>query len=166
MVDCFASLAMTAFIASCMLSLAPAARAANDAPPAPDFAFGAYQRGDYLVAMKEAKKRIAANPKDAAALTLIGQLYLEGAGVGRDLSTAMQWFKRGADAGDKEAAYLYGAAALNGAGAPKNRALARAYLEKAAAQDHPAALHLIGELALENEGAPSDFGRASDYFRR
>jgi TPR repeat protein len=83
-----------------MLFLAPAARAANDAPPAP-LRLRRHQRGDYLVAMKEAKKRIAANPKDAAALTLIGQLYLEGAGVGRDLSTAMggSWVH---DAGDRE----------------------------------------------------------------
>ena len=128
--------------------LAPTvALSANGAASAPDLAFGAYQRGDYTGAMKEAKKRIAANPKDAAALTLIGQLYLEGAGVPRDLSTAMEWFKRGADSGDKAAAYIYGAAALNGSGAQKNRAAARAYLEKAAAQDHPAALHLLGELA-------------------
>ncbi|MBM3625138.1 MAG: sel1 repeat family protein, partial [Alphaproteobacteria bacterium] len=104
MLDCFALLAMTVCVA---LYLTPVvAWSATADAPAPDFAFGAYQRGDYAVAMKEAKKRIAANPKDAAALALIGRLYLEGAGVARDLSIAMEWFKRGADAGDGEAAFL------------------------------------------------------------
>jgi uncharacterized protein len=75
------------------------------ASAARDLAFGAYQRGDYKAAMSEAKKRVDANPKDAAALTLIGRLYLEGAGVKRDVKHAMDWYRRGADAGAAEAAY-------------------------------------------------------------
>ena len=46
---------------------------------APDLAFGAYQRGNFLYALLEAEKRLDANPKDAAAMTLIGEIYHEGA---------------------------------------------------------------------------------------
>ena len=51
------------------------------AEPGVDLAYGAYQRGDYRAAMAEAQKRLSSNPKDTAALTLIGQLYAEGTGV-------------------------------------------------------------------------------------
>lgn len=144
--------------------IAGAAAAAEPAPPAADLAFGAYQRGDYVAAMGEAEKRLAVDPKDAAALTLIGRLYLEGQGVARDRAKAMQWFRRAADAGGRDAAYFFGAAALVGRDTVKDRALACAYLEKA--KDHPAALELLGEMALENEGAEPDFSKALGYFRR
>lgn len=147
--------------------LVAAARAAPDSamrPAAPDFAFGAYQRGDYVAAKGEAEKRLTANPKDAAALTLMGRLFLEGAGGPKDAKQALQWFRRAGDAGGREAAYLFGAAALAGKDIPKDLALGRAYLEKAG--EHPAALNLLGELALENNGAAPDFEKALGFFKR
>ncbi|MFM8858646.1 MAG: hypothetical protein ACKOEW_00835, partial [Methylocystis sp.] len=76
------------------------AREAEGGLAVPDLAFGAYQRGDFKAAMSEAKKRLQINPKDAAALALIGQLYIEGAGVNRDAKQAMDWFRRAADLGN------------------------------------------------------------------
>ena len=55
-------------------------------------------------AMREAKKRLADNPKDTAALALIGRLYAEGAGVARDHKQAMAWFKRAAETGGAQGA--------------------------------------------------------------
>ena len=37
-------------------------------------AFGAYQRGNFLYALLEAERRLDANPKDTAAMTLIGEI--------------------------------------------------------------------------------------------
>lgn len=155
---------MRARLALALALLASPAPAAESTPPAADLAFGAYQRGDFVAARGEAEKRLAANPKDAAALTLIGRLYLDGQGVARDRAQAMQWFRRAADAGGRDAAYFFGAAALTGRDIAKDHALARAYLEKA--QDHPAALELLGEASLENDGKEPDFARAIGYFRR
>jgi hypothetical protein len=155
---------MSKRLACALLLLASPALAAEPAPPAADLAFGAYQRGDYVAAMGEAQKRLAANPRDAAALTLIGRLYLDGQGVARDRAKAMQWFRRAADSGGKDAAYFFGAAALTGRDIPKDRALAQTYLEKA--ERHPAALELLGELWLENDGKEPDFAKAQAYFRR
>jgi TPR repeat protein len=167
---------MIARLLMVLLSLFAAAgstRSAEKKPLAPsaaatdvDLAYGAYQRRDYAVAMAEAQKRVAANPKDAAALTLIGQLYAEGAGAPIDGKKALEWYRRGADAGGADAAYRYGAAALIGKDMARNHGLARVYLEKAALQEHPAALHMLGELALENNGGPPDFQMAISYFRR
>ena len=63
------------------------------APPLPpradgvpaDMAFGAYQRGNFLYALLEAERRLDANPKDTAAMTLIGEIYRDGAAVPRTM---------------------------------------------------------------------------------
>ncbi len=141
----------------------------EDVPPLAttgDLAFGAYQRGDFDGAMREANKRLAENPKDGPALTLIGRLYAEGAGVARDAKVAADWFRRAADAGDAAGAYLYGAAMLAGSPSAADLALAKTYLEKAAARNNPAALNLLGEMALHNDGGQSDFPAALGFFRR
>ena len=80
--------------------------------------------------MREAKKRVAENPKDTAALALIGRLYAEGAGVARDHKQAMDWFRRAAETGGAQGDYLYGAALLSDAPGPKERAAARGWLER------------------------------------
>ena len=139
--------------------------AATPVSAAPDLAFGAYQRGDFASAMQEAKKRLAGNPKDAAALTLIGRLYAEGAGVQRDPKQALDWFRRAAELSDTQGLYLYGAGLLADSPGPRERASAKAVLEKAAAQNHAAALNLLGEMALSNADAP-DFEKALGFFRR
>ncbi|MEA2928427.1 MAG: uncharacterized protein QOG38_855, partial [Hyphomicrobiales bacterium] len=51
--------------------------------PQPDIAFGAYQRGEYLAAFKEASRR-ASEQGDPVAMTLIGDLYANGYGVPKD----------------------------------------------------------------------------------
>ena len=93
---CAAAAAQTTPPASPALAPSPLAPPSLSPPPLtppPDVAFGAYQRGEYAVAMREAKKRVADNPKDTAALALIGRLYAEGAGVARDHKQAMEWFR-------------------------------------------------------------------------
>ena len=80
--------------------------------------------------MREAKKRVADNPKDTAALALIGRLYAEGAGVARDHKQAMEWFKRAAETGGAQGDYLYGAALLSDAPGPKEREAAQGLARK------------------------------------
>jgi TPR repeat protein len=147
-----------------------AARGEQSAAPSraasQDLAFSAYQDGEFARAMREAKQRLAANPRDAAALTLIGRMHAEGAGVARDLKQALEWFRRAAELGDAAGAYVYSAALLANSPSPKERETARVYLEKAAAQNHPAALNLLGEMALDNNGAFADFEKAAGLFRR
>ena len=58
-----------------------------------DTAYGAFQRGHYLTALNEATKRAQQN--DSAAMTLLGEIYAQGLGVGRDDAKAAQWYKQG-----------------------------------------------------------------------
>lgn len=136
-------------------------------PPA-DIAFGAYQRGYFITALREATRRVAANARDAAAMTLIGEIYHDGLAVPLDMAEAARWYRLASDLGDKEAAFQLGVIMLDGsAGGPKDRAGAKAQFEKAAAQGHAGALYNLGVLSIEGDDANKpDFAAAADYFRR
>ena len=70
-----------------------------DGVPA-DMAFGAYQRGNFLYALLEAERRLDANPKDSAAMTLIGEIYRDGAAVAQSDQEASRWFRFASNLGD------------------------------------------------------------------
>src|SRR6202789_4217951 len=84
-----------------------------DGVPA-DMAFGAYQRGNFLYALLDAARRLDANPKDAAAMTLIGEIYRDGAAVTRDDREASRWYRLASNLGDSQAAYELGALLIQG----------------------------------------------------
>jgi TPR repeat protein len=134
----------------------------------PDLAFGAYQRGNFLYALKEAERRIDGNSKDSAAMTLIGSIYHDGAAVPRNDVEASHWFRLASNLGDASAAYELGVLLLQGApGLPKDLAGAKAQFELAAAKNHPSALYNLGVMALDStEGHKPDFAKAADFFRR
>jgi TPR repeat protein len=92
---------------------------------APDLAYGAYQRGYYVTAFKEAMTRIKANEQDAPAMTLIGQLYSEGLTVKRDVAEAARWFKLASDRGDRQGTFQLAVAAMEGSGILKDKAYAK-----------------------------------------
>ena len=120
--------------------------------PKADLAYGAYQRGYYATALKEAMKRLAANPKDGPAMTLVGEIYRDGVSVRRDPAEAARWYRLAAEAGDRQARFALGLLLLTGAeGVPKDRAAAAALFEKAAAQGHAGALYNLGVMAIEGE---------------
>ena len=134
----------------------------------PDLAFGAYQRGYFLTALSEAEKRVAKNPKDAAAMTLIGEIYRDGLAVRQDVAEAVHWYRLASALGDRQAAFQLGVVLLDGAPeGPKDLAGAKAQFEKAAGLGHPGALYNLGVLAIEGvDSAGPDFAKAADYFKR
>ena len=141
------------------------AAAAN---PNVDLAFGAYQRGLYATALKEATKRVSANPADASAMTLIGEIYRDGMSVKRDNSEAARWYKLASELGNREAQFQLAVMLLQGVeGVPADRAGAKALLEKAAAQNHSGALYDLGVMAVEGEAdSKPDFTTAAELFHR
>ena len=135
-----------------------------DGKPA-DLAFGAYQRGNFLIALQEAERRIDQNPKDAAAITLVGVIYLDGAAVGRNELEASKWFRIASGLGDPQAAFELGALLLEGGnGLDKDPAGAKTQFERAAAKNHPGALYNLGVMALGDE--KPDYSKAAQYFLR
>lgn len=136
--------------------------------PRPDYAFAAYQRGYYITAFEEAMKALSLNPKDAAAMTLIGELYRTGAGIKPSGAEAERWYRLAADLGDRQARFALGLLLLTGqGGATKDRAAAKALFEQAAAQGHAGALYNLGVMAIEGDDKTKpDFAKAADDFKR
>jgi uncharacterized protein len=136
--------------------------------PRPDYAFAAYQRGYYITAFQEAMKALSANPKDSAAMTLIGEIYRTGAGVKPSGAEAERWYRLAADLGDRQARFSLGLLLLTGeGGAKRDRAEAAALFEQAAAQGHAGALYNLGVMAIEGDAKTKpDFAKAADYFKR
>jgi TPR repeat protein len=132
--------------------------------PPPDYAFAAYQRGYYVTAMREALKRIKADPNDAPAMTLMGELYRMGLGVRLDRKEAARWYKLAADRGDPQAAFALGRAYIEGAGVEKDMKMAKEMFEQAAKKNHPGALYNLGVMAME--ATIADFPGAAKYFER
>jgi TPR repeat protein len=148
-------------------SLPPALPPRADGVPV-DLAFGAYQRGNFLYALLEAERRLDANPKDAAAMTLIGEIYHDGAAVASDDREASRWYRLASNLGDPQAAYELGVLLLQGAkDVAKDPVAARAEFELAAAKDHPSALYNLGIMELNGlDGKTPNYAKAAQYFLR
>ena len=137
------------------------------ARPGGDLAFGAFQRGYFATALSEAMKRLKANPKDGAAMALVGEIYAQGLAVNPDPAEAARWDKLGSDQGNREATFSYALALLQGKGIAKDRAAAGALLRKAADAGHPGAFYNLGVMALQgDDGKSPNFGLAAADFQR
>lgn len=156
----------------CALAQPAPTEAPAAAPPAPpavqqgpvDVAFGAYQRGLFLTAFREATQRIATDPADSAAMTLLGELYAQGLGVTQDWAKAADWYRLAAARGDPQAAYALGMILFDGRTATRDPAAARRLFESAA-EAVPAAAYILGGVLLRENKADSD-RRAVALFRR
>lgn len=129
-----------------------------------DLAYGAYQRGHYLTALAEATKRAQKN--DPAAMTLIGEIYAKGLGVGRDDSKAAQWYKLAAAHGDSDAMFALAMFDFTGRAGPRDPEEGARLLTEAAKLGHPLAAYNLGLLYLDGKQFPQDYKRAAELFRQ
>jgi len=94
----------------------------------------------------------------AACKTALGELYLAGAGVTRNLSHATILFQEAADVGDPDAQFnlgaLYGALHVPGADLQRREALAVLHLYAASTAGHPGALMAMGYRHMHGYGVP------------
>ncbi|GBU19593.1 MULTISPECIES: tetratricopeptide repeat protein [Methylobacterium] len=130
----------------------------------PDFAYGAYQRGQYVTAFREATKRIEADRKDVAAMVLLGELYNQGLGTKQDALRAAEWYRLAAAEGEPNAMASLGLMAMDGRGMPRDEKAGRAWLEKAAAKGQPTAAYNLAILLLAT-GNEADIARAATLYR-
>ncbi|MDP3255132.1 tetratricopeptide repeat protein, partial [Bosea sp. (in: a-proteobacteria)] len=124
-----------------------------------DTAYAAYQTGHYRRALSEALKRIEADSKDAAAMTLVGEIYRQGLGVRPDQRVATEWYERAAERGDINAAYALAIALLDTTGPKRDPDRASTLMRRAAEAGHPAANYNLA-LAWLATGQPDDEARA------
>ncbi len=135
-----------------------------DDTPGIDRAYGAYQAGSYIAAFRAAARRLEADPTDAAAMTLLGELLELGQGMRQEPAKAAQWYELAARLGDRNAIFALGMMRLEGRGVPRDEAIARALLRQAADKGHgPAAFNLSLPLLLT--GKPDDLAEAVRLLR-
>jgi TPR repeat protein len=130
-----------------------------------DLAYGAYQRGHYNAAMREATLRLDRDPDDAPAMTLLGELHNQGLGVPQDPAKAAEWYRLAARHGDPHALSALGLMAIDGRGMEQDRKQGRAWLEEAAAKGEPSAAYNLALLLLPSTNK-ADLRRAVDLLRK
>ena len=107
-----------------------------------DYAYAAYQTGFYERAFSEATARVARDSKDAAAMTLLGELFRQGLGLKLDHVKAAEWYRLAHERGDANATFALAMATLNGEGLPRDPVAARRLLELASSRQPQAAYNL------------------------
>ena len=124
-----------------------------------DVAFGAYQRGQYTTALREATKRLSANSRDAAAMTLLGELNNQGLGIKQDPVKAAEWYRLAAAQGDVHAMASLGLMSIDGRGGPKDLKAGRRWLEQASDKGEATASYNLA-LILLGSGTEADQAKA------
>ena len=140
----------------------PAPQAGNGASAGDgqaDLAYGAFQRGYYLTALKFATAR--AEKGDPQAMTLIGEIYANGLGVARDESKAAHWYKLAADRGDADAMFALAMLNFSGRGVPRNQKTGIDLLEKASKRGQTLAEYDLGLLYMQGKDVLQDLERAA-----
>ena len=131
---------------------------------APDPAYGAYQRGMYLTAFELALPRAEAG--DAAAQTLIAELYDLGQGVARDSEKAAQWYKVAALSGNREAKFAYGLRLLQGRDFEQDVKEGIRLMAEAADAGHPLAMFNYATHLISQRPTTAGYRKALPYLER
>lgn len=92
----------------------------------------AYQRGDYVTALREFKP--LAEQGDAFAQGYLGAMYDKGKGVAQDFQEAVRWFRLASEQDLDGAQANLGIMYVRGTGVPQDYVLAYMWLNLAAAQ--------------------------------
>jgi TPR repeat protein len=128
-----------------------------------DLAFGAFQRGYFLTALDLALPRAGAG--DAAAQTLIAEIYAKGLGVAQNDQRAAGWYQLASKNGDILASFELALLFQNGTGVPKNRALAADLFKKAAEAGYIPAKYNLALLHVEGIYASPSLSTAAELMR-
>lgn len=126
-------------------------------------AFELFDSGRYLAALDRAKELAAAGQPEAH--TLIGKIYAEGLGVGRNFTEAASWYLKGSELGDQHAQFALGVLLIEGQGVKKNPTLAADYFEAAAKQGHAQAQYNLALIYIDGRGRPENLKASAKWLR-
>jgi len=128
-----------------------------------DLAFGAFQRGYFLTALELALPR--AESGDAAAQTLIAELYSKGLGVRQSLDRAAGWYELASRNGDLLATFELGMLYQDGVGVEKDRTRAAQLFKQAAEKGYAPAKYNLALLHVEGVYAEPSLTRAATLMK-
>lgn len=130
----------------------------------PDLAYGAFQRGEYLTAFQLALPR--AEKGDAAAQTLIAELYEKGLGIAKDTKQSAIWYEIAAKSGNREAQFSYALKLLQGKDLPRNKVAGEAMMKQSAEAGHPIAMFNYANLIVANRPTSAGYRKALPYYEK
>jgi len=127
-----------------------------------DDAVAAYERGDYVQAMKLFRQ--LAERGHQWAQRRLGLIYAEGKGVPQDYQEAVKWYRLAAAQGNVPAQYSLGLAYEKGQGVPQDYQEAVKWYRIAAAQGNQFAQINLGVMYSNGTGVWQDFVRGYMWF--
>ena len=132
--------------------------------PQVDEAYGAFQRGYYLTALSLALPR--AEHGDAAAQTLIAEIYAKGLGIAEDAAKAAGWYTLASNNGDALASFELAMMYQSGSGVEKDRKRAAELFAQAADRGSMSAKYNLGLLHIEGVFAEPNLVRAAALIKQ
>ncbi|PTM94375.1 hypothetical protein C7449_105276 [Mycoplana dimorpha] len=129
-----------------------------------DEAYGAFQRGLYLTAMELAIPRAEAG--DAAAQTLVAELFNQGFGVKRDRKQAAFWYKQAAEGGDPAGMFKYALLLMEGRVVPRDRKAADNFMKQAADAGNASAQFNYGQMLVADMPGEKGLRAALPYYEK
>src|SRR6185437_4220832 len=127
-----------------------------------DDASAAYERGDYVQAVKVFRQ--LAEQGHQWAQRRLGSMYAEGRGVPQDYQEALKWYRVAAAQGYAPAEYSLGLAYEKGRGVGQDYQEAVKWYRLAAAQGNESAPLNLGVMYTKGRGVRQDFVRAYAWF--
>lgn len=113
-----------------------------------DEAYGAFQRGHYLTALKLALPR--AENGDGAAQTLVAEIYANGLGVRQDPQEAGKWYEKAAGQGIPDAQVQFALMLIDGTLVAQDRDRAFILMRQAAEAGKPVAQFNLAQMLSES----------------
>lgn len=129
-----------------------------------DEAYGAFQRGYYITALNLATP--LALDGDAAAQTLIAEIYSRGLGVRRDLATAVEWYEKAAEQKVPEASFQLAMILLDGGEEFGDRNRAATLMQAAADAGHSLAQFNFAQMLIDRDATPQGLELAVSYYEK
>lgn len=133
-------------------------------PKTPDFAYAAFQRGEYLTAFRIALP--LAEKGDAAAQTLIAELYEKGLGIAQDTKEAAKWYEIAAKSGNREAQFSYALKLIQGKDVAQDKAAGEAMMKQAAEAGHPIAMFNHANQIIANRPTSAGYRLALPFYEK
>lgn len=130
-------------------------------PAFADAGHEAFKRGNFGEALR--LWQAAAAKGDAFSENALGNLYMRGNGVAKDLAAAAKWYERSAENGYPPAQFNLAVLYAKGWGVRRNEEKAVKLVQEAAKNGFTAAQFLLGRAYLEGKGVPKDYVRARKW---
>ena len=112
------------------------------------------------------KKLEQANAGKIQAMYDVGNLYMRGRGVNRNMTEAAKWFKKAADSGNASAQARLGILYFEGRGVKQNYSQALKLLNAAAKQNIPSAYYQLANMYELGTGVRQDLHKSIAWYKK